>query len=65
MAEKLPLDETHPSWRRSAIGWVTCYSCGWHGRHSSLLSEKSSHRLYCPLCTSTRWIFAKRKTIHE
>lgn len=65
MAEKIPLVKDNPVWAKTSIGWVTCLSCGWNGHHCSMLSEKTSRNLYCPLCTSTRWFYSKRVKIHE
>lgn len=64
-AQKVPLIATHKSWAKSNIGWVTCHACGWNGHHSSLLCERISRKLYCPLCTSTSWTYAKREKVYE
>lgn len=60
--KKMPLVTLNPMWKKTSIGDVKCASCGWHGRFYSLLSEScsTSRRLYCPLCTSTKWFYVER-----
>jgi hypothetical protein len=65
--EKMPLITTDPIWGKTAVGqtFVTCMNCRWNGHHYSLLCESRSRRLYCPLCTSTSWVFSKRTVVNE